>query len=96
MISASTPFVIKEPRARLLISEILPLITEKLMSFSNLFDVSVLSLEAPVPTGSKRVGWFNSFDLSPAKNMDSMVLLFRVPILMFRPEQILVISSTSS
>ena len=53
--SASTPFVFPLPSASVLISEMFPRITEKLISDKRFNAVSVLNLDAPAPTGSKRI-----------------------------------------
>ena len=53
-ISASTPFVVPLPKAKVLISEIFPRITENFTFSINSIAVSVLSLEAPAPTGSSK------------------------------------------
>ena len=95
-ISASTPFVVPVPTASVLISEIFPRTTANFTSLKSVFAVSVLSVEAPTPTGSSTVGWPSSFARFPAIFMDSIVRLFKVPILILRPAQIVWISATSS
>ena len=94
--SASTPLVVPLPRARVLISEILPRITANFTSFSNRRAVSVRRVEAPAPTGSSTTGWPSSLDRFPAASMAGMVRWFRVPMLMFSPPQMAVISTASS
>ena len=93
--SASTPFVVPLPNARVLISEILPRITVGCSSSISFSAVSVRSFDAPAPTGSSRIGCPSSFALLPAANIPSILRSFRVPILIFNPPQIVVISSTS-
>ena len=94
--SASTPLVVPLPLARVLISEILPRITSNLISFISPTAVLVRRAEAPAPTGSSRTTCPTSLALRPARYMPSILDLFSVPMLIFRPPQILVISSTSS
>ena len=93
--SASTPFVVPLPSARVLISEIFPRITVSFSSFISFTAVLVRRAEAPAPTGSSRIGCPSSFALLPAANIPSILRSFRVPILIFNPPQIVVISSTS-
>ena len=94
--SASTPFVLPVPSIKVLTSEIFPLTTSNFTFSINSFAVLVLNLLAPAPTGSSKTTCPNSFAFFPAANIDGMVFLFNVPILMFKPPQIDVISSTSS
>jgi len=88
------PFAFVFPNA--LISDILPLTTANFTSFNNLFAVSVLSLDAPTPTGSSITGIFCSFAFFPALIIDSMVLEFNVPIFITNELLMDTISSTSS
>ena len=93
--SASTPFVFPVPSIRVRISEIFPRITVNFMSRTSSFAVFVRSPLAPAPTGSSSTTWPSTFAFFPAKNMDGIVFLFSVPMLIFNPWQIEVISSTS-
>ena len=93
--SASTPLVVPLPRARVLISEMLPRITVNFTSLSRPKAVSVRRVEAPAPTGSNTTGWPSSLARFPAANMAGMVRWFSVPMLMFSPPQMAVISSAS-
>ena len=93
--SASTPLVVPEPAARVLISEMLPRTTVNLTSSRSLRAVWVRRALAPAPTGSSTTGWPSSLAFFPAVNMEGMVFWFRVPMLMFRPPQMEVMSSTS-
>ena len=94
--SASTPFVLPEPYARVFISEIFPLMTSNLTSRISPTAVSVLSLLAPAPTGSRSTTCPSSFALFPARYIDGIVFLLSVPILIFSPPHMLVISGASS
>ena len=94
--SASTPFVVPLPDASVLISEILPRITVGCKVSISSIAVPVRSADAPAPTGSSKTGCPISFARFPASNIPAIVRLFNVPILIFRPPQMLVISSTSS
>jgi len=93
--SASTPFVLPLPTARVLISEIFPRITSNLTFLRSSRAVLVRKADAPAPTGSRRILWPSSFAFWPARNIEGIVFLFKVPMLMLRPLQIEVISSTS-
>ena len=84
------------PKAKVLISEMLPRTTSNLISFISLTAVFVRSADAPAPTGSRRTLWLSSFAFLPAINIPSIERLLSVPILIFRPPQIDVISATSS
>ena len=94
--SASTPFVVPLPSASVLISEIFPR-----MTVNGIFSISPTAVEvrkwlAPAPTGSSRILWPSEAAFAPARYMPSMLVLCSVPMLMFRPPQMEVISSTSS
>ena len=54
--SASTPLVVPLPEARVLTSEMLPRMTVNLTSSRSFCAVSVLSFDAPAPTGSSTTG----------------------------------------
>ena len=94
--SASTPLVVPLPNASVLISEMFPLITVNFISSMSLTAVFVRSAEAPAPTGSRRTLWPSSFAFLPARNIPFMLLWLSVPMLMFKPPQMEVMSSTSS
>ena len=94
--SASTPLVLDSDSIIALISDKLPLITLIFLLLIKSLAVLVLSLEAPAPTGSKSTGLSNSLAFLAAKNIDSIVFLFNVPILIFRALAMEVISQTSS
>lgn len=79
-----------------MISEMLPRITVNFTSLSRRKAVSVRRRDAPAPTGSSTTGWPSWFAFLPASSMLVMVRLFRVPMLMFRPPQMVVMSSTSA
>ena len=93
--SASTPLVVPLPAASVLTSEIFPRITLSFNSCISFTAVFVRRELAPAPTGSSRTTCPNSLALCPAFSIPSIVLTFRVPILIFSPPQIAVISSTS-
>ena len=93
--SASTPFVVPFPSAKVFISEMFPRITVSSSSSISRIDVSVRRALAPAPTGSKSMGCPSSLAFFPAVNIPSMVRSFNVPILIFSPPQIAVISATS-
>ena len=93
--SASTPFVLPEPYANVFISEMFPLMTSNLISFISPTAVSVLSLLAPAPTGSRSTTCPSSFAFFPARYIDGIVFLLSVPMLIFRPPHMLVISGAS-
>ena len=94
--SASTPFVVPLPAARVFISEIFPRMTANLTSFKSFKAVSVLSFEAPAPTGSRTTGSPSPLAFFPAASIDGMVRLLSVPMLILRPLHKAVISSTSA
>ena len=94
--SASTPLVVPLPVQRVLISEMLPRTASKRTSCMRRLAVSVRRRLAPAPTGSSRTMCPSSLAFLPARNMEGMVFLLSVPMLMFRPPQMLVMSSTSS
>ena len=94
--SASTPLVVPLPNASVLISEMLPRTTSNFSSSISFTAVSVRSFEAPAPTGSRRVTVPIELAFLPAINIASIECLLSVPILILRPPQIDVISSTSS
>ena len=79
-----------------MISEMLPRMTVNFTSRSRRLAVSVRSWEAPAPTGSSTTGCPSRLAFFPASSMLVMVRLFRVPMLMFRPPQLVVMSSTSA
>ena len=84
------------PSASVLISEILPRMTVNLIFSISSTAVFVRRADAPAPTGSSSTTWPRAFAFAPARNMPSMLRWFSVPMLMFRPPQIDVMSSTSS
>ena len=94
--SASTPFVVPLPRARVLISEMLPRMTVRGSSCMRLTAVFVRRAEAPAPTGSNKMGWPSAAAFLPARCIASMLRWLRVPMFRFRPPQRAVMSSTSS
>ena len=55
------------------ISDIFPVIKDKSISFIIFLVASVLSLDAPAPTGSKITGIFNSFAFLPALSIEFIV-----------------------
>ena len=94
--SASTPRVLPLPRARVLISEMLPRITVKGSFSISSTAVLVRRAEAPAPTGSSSSTWCSCAAFFPARSIPWMLRWFRVPMLMFSPPQMEVMSSTSS
>ena len=94
-ISASTPFAEPVPSANVLISEMLPRITEKCMLSRSLNAVSVLKCDAPTPTGSKTTGWQSSLAFLPAASIEEIVRELSVPMFMQSPSHADVISAAS-
>ena len=70
--------------------------TVNLISLRSRRAVSVRSRDAPAPTGSRTTGCPSSFALLPAMSIDSTVRLLSVPMFIFRPPHIDVISAASS
>ena len=92
---ASTPLSDMLPSARAFISEIFPLMTS-ISIFSRIFlAASVLCVLDPAPTGSKTTGLPSSFAFLPAFIIASYFCSLSVPILIFRPLHMDVISSAS-
>ena len=92
---ASTPLVVPIPSARYAISEILPLMTSKRTSRSNIAAVSLRKREAPTPTGSNTTGRPSLLASFPAASMDCTVRSLSVPMFSTSAEQCPTICSTS-
>ena len=94
--SASTPLVVPLPTASVRISEMLPRMTVGFISRSSRRAVSVRRWDAPAPTGSSTTGRPSRWAVWPARSMEGMVRLFRVPMFRFSPAHREVMSSTSA